>query len=115
MCQNYEFIDSDNYFFAKSYAAKNDIDILIYDGNHKMLIQQNENLLLINPGTATGAYNIYNLYIFTIFNFVRDIPTASYVLIDIQKTSAVVYTYELDDKSENVRVNKFEHNKNVNI
>lgn len=54
--------------------------------------------LLINPGSATGAYSM-----------VAQDPVPSFVLIDINGSSAVVYVYELvhaDAESPQVKVDK---------
>ena len=59
--------------------------------------------LLINPGSATGAYSM-----------VAQKPVPSFVLIDINGSQAVVYVYELldtDGEGLQVKVDKLQFNK----
>lgn len=59
--------------------------------------------LLINPGSATGAYSM-----------VAQNPVPSFVLIDINGSAAVVYVYELvdtDEEGPQVKVDKLFFNK----
>ena len=60
--------------------------------------------LLINPGSATGAYSM-----------VTHEPVPSFVLMDINGSAAVIYVYELVDTEEaegpQVKVDKLFFNK----
>ena len=59
--------------------------------------------LLINPGSATGAYSM-----------VAQDPVPSFVLIDINGSAAVVYVYELlqtGEEEQHVKVDKIFFNK----
>ena len=74
-----------------------DVDILISGHTHKFSAREHEDKFYINPGSATGAYNALELDV---------IP--SFVLMDIQGDTAVIYTYQL---SKDVQVQKMEYKK----
>jgi len=74
-----------------------DVDLLISGHTHKFEALENEGKFFINPGSATGAYNALESEV---------VP--SFVLMDIQGMSMVIYVYQL---FKDVRVQKIEHKK----
>ncbi|NWI11910.1 VPS29 protein, partial [Crypturellus soui] len=75
-----------------------DVDILISGHTHKFEAFEHENKFYINPGSATGAYNALEI---------NTIP--SFVLMDIQASTVVVYVYQLIE--EDVKVERIEFTK----
>ncbi|KAK9844517.1 hypothetical protein WJX74_003511 [Apatococcus lobatus] len=74
------------------------VDILVSGHTHEFMAMQHEDRILINPGSATGAFSSLN-------------PSAhpSFVLMDINGSKASVYLYNLIE--EEVRVEKMEFTK----
>lgn len=96
-----------------------DVDILISGHTHKFEAYEHENKFYINPGSATGAYNPLDTYVFKhlvhslsflscLLNF-RSV-TSSFVLMDIQNTTVVTYVYQL--VGDDVKVERIEYKKN---
>ncbi|BDA49162.1 Vacuolar protein sorting-associated protein 29 [Coccomyxa sp. Obi] len=77
---------------------KLDVDILISGHTHEFKAFKFEDRILINPGSATGAYSD-----------VIEAPKPSFVLMDIDGSKATVYIYELID--DDVKVEKVEFTK----
>ncbi|NXA38061.1 VPS29 protein, partial [Eudromia elegans] len=75
-----------------------DVDILISGHTHKFEAFEHENKFYINPGSATGAYNALET---------NTIP--SFVLMDIQASTVVIYVYQLI--GEDVKVERIEFTK----
>ncbi|XP_015795914.1 vacuolar protein sorting-associated protein 29 [Tetranychus urticae] len=75
-----------------------DVDILITGHSHKFEAYERDGCFYINPGSATGAYGPLDSKV---------IP--SFVLMDIQSTSVVIYIYQLID--DEVKVERIEHKK----
>lgn len=75
-----------------------DVDILITGHTHEFKAYKHEGRLLVNPGSATGAYSslTYNVH-------------PSFVLMDIDGDRVVVYVYELVDGE--VKVDKIDFKK----
>eukprot|EP00884_Botryococcus_braunii_P010926 jgi/Botrbrau1/19835/Bobra.0124s0072.1 len=79
---------------------KLNVDILVSGQTHKILAYKHEDRLLINPGSATGAYSTMTMDV-----------KPSFVLMDIDGAKATVYIYELVD--DDVKVDKVEFCKPV--
>jgi len=77
---------------------KLDVDILVSGHTHEFKAVKLGGALLVNPGSATGAYST-----------VAQNPVPSFVLIDINGPAAVLYVYELIDGQ--VKVDKLFFNK----
>jgi vacuolar protein sorting-associated protein 29 len=60
-----------------------DCDVLITGHTHRLSITEENNKLFINPGSATGAYNALTH---------STIP--SFILMDVQPTTIVIYSYK---------------------
>jgi vacuolar protein sorting-associated protein 29 len=75
-----------------------DVDILITGHTHQFKAYKHEGGVIINPGSATGAYSsiTYNI-------------NPSFVLMDIDGLQVVVYVYELIDGE--VKVDKIDFKK----
>lgn len=81
---------------------------------------ENEGKFFINPGSATGAYNALERYIYTYIHLLVCSPIhlllclsyseviPSFVLMDIQGASMVMYVYQLH---KDVKVQKIEYKK----
>ncbi|XP_027517355.1 vacuolar protein sorting-associated protein 29-like, partial [Corapipo altera] len=72
-----------------------DVDILISGHTHRFEAFEYEKKFYINPGSATGAYSALE----------RNI-TPSFVLMDIQASTAVTYVYQLIE--DDVKVERIE-------
>ncbi|RKP09777.1 putative vacuolar protein sorting 29 [Thamnocephalis sphaerospora] len=87
---------------ALSMAAREmDADILISGHTHQVEAIEREGRFYVNPGSATGAFNSTSGS--------DSIP--SFVLMDIQNTTAVTYIYQLIDGE--VKVEKIEYRKDT--
>ena len=75
-----------------------DVDILITGHTHEFKAYKHEGRLLVNPGSATGAYSSLTYEV-----------NPSFVLMDIDGDRVVVYVYELVDGE--VKVDKIDFQK----
>jgi vacuolar protein sorting-associated protein 29 len=75
-----------------------DVDILVTGHTHQFTAYKHEGGVVINPGSATGAYS----------NITYDV-NPSFVLMDIDGLRVVVYVYELIDGE--VKVDKIDFKK----
>ncbi|UYV79526.1 VPS29 [Cordylochernes scorpioides] len=75
-----------------------DVDILISGHTHCFKAFEHEGRFYLNPGSATGAYSPLHSSI---------VP--SFVLMDIQATTVVIYIYQMID--DDVKVEKMEYKK----
>jgi len=75
---------------------KLDVDILITGHTHKNEVYEYEGKYIINPGSATGAFNVQTPNV---------IP--SFVLMAIKGSKVVTYVYELRDGEVNVSKSEF--------
>ncbi|XP_065850021.1 vacuolar protein sorting-associated protein 29 [Euphorbia lathyris] len=75
-----------------------DVDILVTGHSHQFTAYKHEGGVVINPGSATGAYS----------SFTYDV-NPSFVLMDIDGLRVVVYVYELIDGE--VKVDKIDFKK----
>lgn len=75
-----------------------DVDILVTGHTHQFKAYKHEGGVVINPGSATGAYS----------SFTFDV-NPSFVLMDIDGLRVVVYVYELIDGE--VKVDKIDFKK----
>eukprot|EP01026_Neomeris_dumetosa_P033907 TRINITY_DN2718_c0_g1_i1.p1 TRINITY_DN2718_c0_g1~~TRINITY_DN2718_c0_g1_i1.p1 ORF type:complete len:274 (-),score=43.91 TRINITY_DN2718_c0_g1_i1:202-1023(-) len=74
------------------------VDILVTGHTHQHAIYNYENTLVVNPGSATGAYSLVNPN-----------PIPSFVLMDLRKGFITLYLYQLVD--DNLKVEKIEYSK----
>lgn len=74
------------------------VDILVSGHTHEFKAYTYEDRLLVNPGSATGAYGSLN-----------NEAHPSFVLMDIDGPRVVAYVYEL--VGEEVKVDKVEYSK----
>ena len=79
-------------------ARQLDADILVTGHTHAFKAHEHGGKLFINPGSATGASGS-----------VTAEPVPSFVLVDLQGTTAMTYVYELVNGE--VGVKKIEHSK----
>jgi len=75
------------------------VDILVTGHTHSFGAYRHEGCIVINPGSATGAYSTIN-----------QSPSPSFALMDIDGGRATVYIYELDAGGE-FKVEKIEFSK----
>ena len=74
-----------------------DVDILIHGGTHKADAYEYEGCFYLDPGSATGAFTAEDPN-----------PTPSFILLNVQGTTAIAYIYTLgEDGAINVRKEKF--------
>lgn len=76
-----------------------DVDILVTGHTHQFKAYKHQGRLLLNPGSATGAYSSLGIE-----------ANPSFVLMDVDGPRVVVYVYELVDDGE-VKVDKIEYRK----
>jgi vacuolar protein sorting-associated protein 29 len=76
-----------------------DVDILVTGHTHKFEAHKHEGKLLLNPGSATGAYVGHS----------SDI-TPGFLLMDVQAATVTTYVYTLTPAGE-VKVDKHQHTK----
>lgn len=69
------------------------VDILVTGHTHKFTAEKFEDRIIINPGSATGAYSSITKF-----------PVPSFVLMDIDGDKANVYYYEL--RGDELKVDK---------
>ncbi|KAA3460777.1 vacuolar protein sorting-associated protein 29 [Gossypium australe] len=79
-----------------------DVDILVTGHTHQFKAYKHEGGVVINPGSATGAYS----------SFTYDV-NPSFVLMDIDGLRVVVYVYELIDGE--VKVDKIDFKKTASV
>ena len=82
-----------------------DVDVCVTGHTHKMSVEKHEGTLLINPGSATGAYS----------GLLSDV-TPSFCLLDVQESKLTVYVYQLHPNPVNpeefeLKVQEFKHAK----
>ncbi|RWS05866.1 hypothetical protein B4U79_14240, partial [Dinothrombium tinctorium] len=75
-----------------------DVDILITGHSHKFEAYEHEGHFFINPGSATGSYGPLESNV-----------TPSFVLMDIQSSTVVIYVYQLI--GDEVKVERLEYKK----
>lgn len=78
-----------------------DCDILLSGHTHSSSVNIYDGKYFINPGSTSGAYSP-----------ILPDPIPSFVLMVIQGDYAIVYLYELNDKSKKFEVSKMEFTKN---
>ncbi len=78
-------------------------DILLSGHTHSNSVSIYDGKYFINPGSISGAYSSLN-----------PAPVPSFVLMVIQGDFAIVYLYELNDKTKKFVVAKMEFTKNSN-
>ena len=67
-----------------------DVDVCVTGHTHKMSVDTHEGTLLINPGSATGAYS----------GLLSEV-TPSFCLLDVQESKLTVYVYQLHPNPAN--------------
>lgn len=82
-------------------ARQMDVDVLIWGSSHRFEAYELEGKFFINPGSATGAMS-------SGWWAEDEEPTPSFVLMDVQGTTLVLYVYQLLAGDE-VKVEKFSH------
>ncbi|RCI06321.1 hypothetical protein CU098_013500 [Rhizopus stolonifer] len=80
-------------------ARQLEVDILLTGHTHQLEVYENSGSFFVNPGSATGAYSSMN----------TDEPIPSFVLMDIQGSTATTYVYKLI--GDEVKVEKIEFTK----
>lgn len=82
-------------------ARQMDVDVLIWGSSHRFEAYELEGKFFINPGSATGAMSPG-------WWAEDEEPIPSFVLMDVQGTTLVLYVYQLLAGDE-VKVEKFSH------
>uniref|UniRef100_A0A061RC65 Vacuolar protein sorting-associated protein 29 n=1 Tax=Tetraselmis sp. GSL018 TaxID=582737 RepID=A0A061RC65_9CHLO len=100
LCNGYQIVPWGSMEALAKLQRQLDVDILVSGHTHEFKAYKHENRFLINPGSATGAYDC-----------VRDRCSPSFVLMDINDSRAVVYIYELAEPDKKVKVDKVEFSK----
>ncbi|KAI9728731.1 MAG: Vacuolar protein sorting-associated protein 29 [Chrysothrix sp. TS-e1954] len=100
-------------------ARQMDVDVLCWGGTCRFEAWEMEGRFFVNPGSATGAtsWGWDALEEAGETEGEGSVGTPSFVLMDVQGTTLVVYVYQLktnQDGVENVSVEKVTFSKNVN-
>eukprot|EP01126_Amoeba_proteus_P062205 TRINITY_DN8422_c0_g1_i9.p1 TRINITY_DN8422_c0_g1~~TRINITY_DN8422_c0_g1_i9.p1 ORF type:complete len:216 (-),score=47.06 TRINITY_DN8422_c0_g1_i9:192-773(-) len=74
---------------------KLNVDILVSGATHEMTAYVHKGKLFLNPGTASGAYSDYAIF-----------PTPTFIVLEIEGSSAEIYKYSLLDHEQGVKVDK---------
>lgn len=97
-----------------------DVDILVSGHTHKFEAYEYEGRFFVNPGSATGAISPCfkehqeneEADVYTKENgLVGAENTPSFVLMDVQSSSVILYVYQLIDGE--VKVEKLEYSKKI--
>jgi len=96
MTHGHQIVPSGNKDRLAMLARQMDVDILVTGHTHEFRADCIEGRLLVNPGSATGAFN----------TFKNDV-VPSFVLMDISSKKATLYVYEMKDGE--MAVTKIEH------
>ena len=81
-------------------ARQLDCDIFISGNTHQTNVKVLDNKLYLNPGSISGAFS----------NFIAD-PAPSFILMVLTGPEAIVYLYQLNDKTQKFDVDKVEFRK----
>eukprot|EP00951_Prasinocladus_malaysianus_P024137 scaffold207598_cov43-Prasinocladus_malaysianus.AAC.1 len=100
ICHGHQVVPWGNLEALSMLQRRLDVDILVTGHTHRFKAYKHEDRFLINPGSATGAFDCLN-----------DGCRPSFVLMDINDSRAVVYVYELTDGEPKVKVDKVEFSK----
>lgn len=82
-------------------ARQMDVDVFIWGSSHRFEAYELEGKFFINPGSATGAIHCG-------WWAPDEHPVPSFILMDIQGSTLILYVYHLIDEDE-VKVEKFSH------
>ena len=100
VASSYTIIPSNDKQRLAAKARELDVDILCFGGGNRQIVYEEDGKLFINPGSATGA-----------FSPDADEVAPSFVLINVQGSTAIVYPYKLENGSigcEKVKFSKEE-------
>ena len=97
ICHGHQVVPWGNVEALAALQRRLDVDILVSGHTHEFKAYKHEDRFLINPGSATGA-----------FNGLGGDCRPSFALMDINDMRAVVYIYELTDGDPAVKVDKVE-------
>lgn len=98
LCHGHQVVPWGDLECLASLQRRMDVDILVSGHTHEFKAYKYEDCLLINPGSASGAYGAMN-----------DEAAPSFVLMDINNGKAIAYVYELIDGE--IKVDKVEFTK----
>lgn len=101
LCHGHQIVPWENPDALAVVQRQLDVDILITGHTHKFEAYEHENKFYINPGSATGSFNALD----------SDKIVPSFVLMDIQSSTVVTYVYQLDQSTQEVKVERIEYKK----
>ncbi|CAD7695196.1 unnamed protein product [Ostreobium quekettii] len=96
ICHGHQVVPSGDVEALAILQRRLDVDILVTGHTHKFLVHQYEDRLLMNPGSATGAYCMYENEV-----------TPSFILMDITGTKVDLYIYQLIDGESKIKKMEF--------
>eukprot|EP01134_Creolimax_fragrantissima_P004944 CFRG4944T1 len=99
ICNGYQIIPWGDQESLAAVQRKLDVDILITGHTHEFGTREREGKLFVNPGSATGAYTV-----------LQEEVTPSFVLMDVQGTSVVLFVYSVQADGE-VNVSRIDFKK----
>jgi len=86
LASSYTIIPSNDKERLAAKARELDVDILVFGGGQSAGMFKLDNRLYLNPGSATGAFSPENMN-----------PRPSFILINVQGSSAIAYIYTLNE------------------
>lgn len=92
ICHGHQILPTDDKEAVESQRREMGVDVLVTGHTHKLDIWQGrDGGLYVNPGSATGAYTTTSVII----------HPPSFVLMDVQGSKIVTYSYVLDSEVRN--------------
>jgi len=96
LCHGHQVVPAGDVAALGILVRRLDVDILLTGHTHIFQVVQNDERLLMNPGSATGAYSIYT-----------DDVVPSFILMDITGNKVDVYIYQMIDGESKVKKMEF--------
>ena len=100
VCHGHQIVPSGDRDALAVLIRRLNVDILVTGHTHAFGAYKHEGCLVINPGSATGA-----------FSATQPAATPSFALMDVDGSRATVYVYEL--LGEEIKVDKIEFTKSA--
>ncbi|OHT11590.1 vacuolar sorting protein vps29 [Tritrichomonas foetus] len=94
LASSYSIIPSNDKDRLATKARELDVDILCFGGGHRSVVFEADGKLFVNPGSATGAFTPATTEV-----------SPSFVLINIQASTAQIFTYVLTEDG-NMQIDK---------
>ena len=107
ICHGHQVVPSGDRDALAVLIRRLDVDILVTGHTHVFSAYKHEGCLVINPGSATGAFSCSGT---SSSAAAGTAPTPSFALMDVDGSRATVYVYELAN-GEEIKVDKIDFQK----